>query len=109
MRSPSSANWVNHLQPLFMAGEIFAMQWNKEKVRSNQSANYQPSFHSASSPESPYMTRTAALDTAGDPNYASDYSAQKIALLQHLIRIQRETGWTTEGRAKQLRRLWGLE
>jgi hypothetical protein len=37
------------------------------------------------------------------------FAVERITLLQHLVRIQRETGWRTEARAKELRQLWGLE
>ncbi|EON66284.1 hypothetical protein W97_05677 [Coniosporium apollinis CBS 100218] len=37
------------------------------------------------------------------------YAAEQIVLLKHLIRIQRETGWKTEGRAEDLRKIWGLQ
>lgn len=39
----------------------------------------------------------------------ADFSAEKLALLKHLAIVERETGWKTSGRARDLRVLWGLE
>lgn len=39
----------------------------------------------------------------------TSFSTEKVLLLRHLLRIQRETGWKTDDRAKDLRLLWGLE
>lgn len=39
----------------------------------------------------------------------SDFPAEKMALLKHLAKIERETGWKTSDRARELRILWGLE
>ncbi|KAJ5516857.1 hypothetical protein N7527_008417 [Penicillium freii] len=36
------------------------------------------------------------------------FAAEKVALLKHLARIERETGWDTSARAANLRSLWGL-
>lgn len=38
-----------------------------------------------------------------------DFAAEKLALLKHLALIERETGWKTSDRARDLRVLWGLE
>jgi hypothetical protein len=37
------------------------------------------------------------------------YAAEKLAILKHLAKIERETGWKTSNRAADLRRLWELE
>lgn len=39
----------------------------------------------------------------------SEFPAEKMALLKHLAKIERETGWKTSDRARELRILWGLE
>jgi hypothetical protein len=36
------------------------------------------------------------------------YSSEKITLLKHLAKIERETGWKTSDRAAELRKLWGF-
>jgi hypothetical protein len=38
-----------------------------------------------------------------------EHAAEKIALLKHLAKIERETGWKTSSRAADLRKLWGIE
>lgn len=38
-----------------------------------------------------------------------NFAVEKIALLQHLARIERETGWKTSDRAKDLRIFWRLD
>lgn len=38
-----------------------------------------------------------------------EHAAKKIALLKHLAKIERETGWPTASKAADLRRLWELE
>lgn len=48
--------------------------------------------------------KTDAVPAGKDENYAPE----KIALLEHLAKIERETGWQTSGRAADLRRLWGF-
>jgi hypothetical protein len=44
-------------------------------------------------------------ETSGE----DEHPAEKIALLKHLAKIERETGWKTSNRAAELRRLWGIE
>lgn len=39
----------------------------------------------------------------------ADFAAEKMSLLKHLALIERETGWKTSERARDLRILWGLE
>lgn len=85
-----SANWVNHLQPLYIAGEVFG-----SSVSNHEDS---PGGHeSATSP-------------AGDDSIfeEEEHTAEKIALLKHLGKIERETGWKTSARASQLRTMWGI-
>jgi hypothetical protein len=80
----SHANWVNHLQPLYIAGQLFGFELARQQGVS---------------------ARLDQDDIANDEEYA----AEKLVLLRHFSRIERETGWTTSGRAADLRRFWGLE
>ncbi|OAL03229.1 hypothetical protein IQ06DRAFT_334667 [Phaeosphaeriaceae sp. SRC1lsM3a] len=80
----SHANWVNHLHPLYIAGKAFG----------SGSARRQ----SVSSP-------LAEDETSGE----DERPAEKFALLKHLAKIERETGWKTSSRAAELRRFWGIE
>lgn len=85
-----SSNWVNHLQPLYIAGEIFGS--------SSSNLGNSPGGHdSATSP-------------AGDDAIfeEEEHAAEKIALLKHFGKIERETGWKTSARASQLRNMWGI-
>jgi hypothetical protein len=50
-----------------------------------------------------------ATDDGKNPLDCEDFAAEKIALLRHLAKIERETGWKTSERARDLRILWGLE
>lgn len=56
-----SANWVNSVQPLFLAGK---------QVKN---------------------------------------PAEQVEILKQLVKIEKETGWKTSTRARELRQLWGLE
>ncbi|KAJ5770926.1 uncharacterized protein N7511_002977 [Penicillium nucicola] len=88
--NPSHANWVNQLQPLFIAGTVFGSSVASLSVRDTLS-------------ESPGDGPSAV------ENYDSDeFSSEKILLLKHLARIERETGWKTSDRATELRMLWGF-
>ncbi|KAH7064336.1 putative Zn(II)2Cys6 transcription factor [Paraphoma chrysanthemicola] len=80
----SHANWVNHLQALYIAGQVFGC---------------------GSARQQSVSVRLDEDDIARKEEYASE----KLALLRHLSRIERETGWTTSGRAAELRRVWRLE
>jgi hypothetical protein len=79
-----SANWVNHLQPLYIAGKVFG---------------------SGSARRQSVSSRLDEDETSGE----DEHPAEKIALLKHLAKIERETGWKTSNRAAELRRLWGIE
>lgn len=83
LANSSHANWANHLQPLYIAGQVFGDSSTKQQGVS---------------------PRLNESDIANDVKYA----AEKLALLRHLSKIEQEIGWTTSGRAADLRRLWGL-
>ncbi|KAE8393526.1 putative Zn(II)2Cys6 transcription factor [Aspergillus alliaceus] len=91
----SHANWVNQLQPLYVAGTVFADQTVVSLCGQTRWA---------SSPGTP-RSRQAPLMTMDD---AEEYASEKIALLKQLARIERETGWKTSDRASELRGLWGF-
>jgi hypothetical protein len=50
-----------------------------------------------------------AAEDCGSASEPEEFAAEKIALLRQLGRIERETGWKTSERARDLRVLWGLE
>ncbi|KAH7129735.1 hypothetical protein B0J13DRAFT_644606, partial [Dactylonectria estremocensis] len=77
-----SANWVNHLQPLYIAGRAFVT--------------------------TPSSTSQPSQQGSGFHDCADEYAAEKIALLKQLARIEKETGWKTSDRSQELRKLWGL-
>jgi hypothetical protein len=79
----SHANWVNHLQALYIAGQVFGCGSARPQGVSRR------------------------LDEDDIANQ-KEYAAEKLALLRHLSRIERETGWKTSGGAAELRKLWGL-
>ncbi|KAJ4982628.1 alkaline phosphatase family protein [Stagonosporopsis vannaccii] len=81
--NPSHANWVNHLQPLYIAGKAFGCGLTMQPC-------------------------DAAHSPGGDTSGEEEHPAEKIVLLRHLARIERETGWKTSGRAAELRKLWGF-
>ncbi|KAL4907846.1 fungal-specific transcription factor domain-containing protein [Aspergillus multicolor] len=78
--NPSHANWVNQLQPLYIAGTVFTGSGNG------------PPGHA----------------DANLASHEDRYAVEKILLLKQLARIERETGWKTSDRACSLRSLWGL-
>ncbi|KAJ9491396.1 hypothetical protein VN97_g1851 [Penicillium thymicola] len=86
--NPSHANWVNQLQPLFIAGTVFG-----------------------SSVAFPSVWDTLSVSPGDGPSAAEnhdEFCSEKILLLKHLARIERETGWKTSDRAAELRMLWGF-
>ena len=83
LTTSASANWVNHLQPLYIAGKAFG--------------------HGPTSQQ-----HDASHSPGGDIAGEEEHPAEKIALLRHLARIERVTGWKTSGRAAELRKLWGI-
>lgn len=104
-----SANWVNQLQPLYIAGTVFS------------SANIAPGTRRADPDKSPdFQLQFISSVARGNPgtigstaplaswSTEEEHPAEKILLLKHLARIERETGWKTSDRATNLRMLWGL-
>jgi hypothetical protein len=108
----NSANWVNHLQPLYIAGQAFGPPQRKE-IRAQQSLLHRFGDEGKRAPKgSPFDSRQSEWlsDAGGDRAIdSSHFAAEKIAILKHLVLIKRETGWKTESRAQDLRILWGLE
>ncbi|KJK65498.1 specific transcription factor domain protein [Aspergillus parasiticus SU-1] len=98
------ANWVNQLQPLYIAGAVFA---NKSSSLSAcpDSSDDQVRF----SPSSIFsIIRQNIPSHHARSNLEEEYATEKILLLKHLARIENETGWKTSDRAADLRKLWGF-
>ncbi|KAH7112021.1 hypothetical protein EDB81DRAFT_828569 [Dactylonectria macrodidyma] len=102
----SHANWVNHLQPLYIAGKVFGGTPKQTLLIQPGRRNYRIQLSQGSG-----QLRQTDPELAGSegPSEPEDFAAEKIALLRHLAKIERETGWKTSERAKDLRMLWGLE
>ncbi|EQB52691.1 PhoD-like phosphatase [Colletotrichum gloeosporioides Cg-14] len=83
----SHANWVNHLQPLFIAGRALAntSRWGGRLLEAQPADTYDDCFGNG-----------------------EEYALEKLALLKQLARIEKETGWKTSDRSAELRRLWGF-
>ncbi|CEJ55696.1 hypothetical protein PMG11_01937 [Penicillium brasilianum] len=95
----SHSNWVNQLQPLYIAGTVFADRMGicfRDAPRQTQWAG---------APWRVPVTQHVPLMEMDD---IDEYNSEKIALLRQLARIERETGWKTSDRALDLRRLWGF-
>ncbi|KAH7187930.1 hypothetical protein DER44DRAFT_816326 [Fusarium oxysporum] len=121
--NPSHANWVNHLQPLYIAGRVFG--GSSKQPLAIQPGHRSCSVHVSQRPRHLRQTdpgstgserfgasTSSVVDRVEDwnsPSESEDFAAEKIALLKHLAKIERETGWKTSERAKDLRMLWGLE
>ncbi|KAK6832795.1 hypothetical protein RU639_004023 [Aspergillus parasiticus] len=104
MSNSSHANWVNQLQPLYIAGAVFA---NKSSSLSAcpDSSDDQVRF----SPSSIFsIIRQNIPSHHARSNLEEEYATEKILLLKHLARIENETGWKTSDRAADLRKLWGF-
>ncbi|ETS84256.1 hypothetical protein PFICI_02281 [Pestalotiopsis fici W106-1] len=93
--TPVDANWVNHLQPLYIAGQCFGSQ--------------SPLLDQSKQRSSTNTTDNSPRYGTGSDSRTEEYAAEKIALLKHLTKIEKLTGWKTSDRAKDLRILWGLE
>jgi hypothetical protein len=105
-----SANWVNHLQPLYIAGTVFDVAitpGHEDGVISILKSGRTRRMDLASTGSSSSVIGDS--EDARSPCKHSEFAAEKIALLGHLAKIERETGWKTSDRAKDLRILWGLE
>lgn len=59
-----------------------------------------PAFRDSQIPESP--------DIGSAGSNSDEFCREKIVLLKHLAKIERETGWKTSDRAAELRSLWGF-
>ncbi|KIW68534.1 hypothetical protein PV04_04473 [Phialophora macrospora] len=113
------ANWVNHLHPLFIAGRQFGTcRGQSDSVRGRGDMATLPTTRFISTfPSTSSNSRCGTMSRSATRHYRHEdehvdnvrFAVQRITLLQHLVHIQRETGWRTEGRAKELRQLWGLE
>lgn len=99
-----SANWVNQLQPLYIAGAVFA---NKSSSLSAcpDSSDDQVRFSPSSIIS---IIRQNIPSHRARSNLEEEYATEKILLLKHLARIENETGWKTSDRAADLRKLWGF-
>ncbi|KAB8218971.1 hypothetical protein BDV33DRAFT_204836 [Aspergillus novoparasiticus] len=95
MSNSSHANWVNQLQPLYIAGAVFANKSSDDQVR------FSPSSISR-------IIRQSIPSHYARSNLEEEYATEKILLLKHLARIENETGWKTLDRAADLRKLWGF-
>ncbi|KAH9242518.1 hypothetical protein K456DRAFT_1820137, partial [Colletotrichum gloeosporioides 23] len=98
-----SPNWVNQLQPLYIAGRVFG-SW---KLRPGRKHDLN---HSAdkSRHRQPGLPRHDEQPAELDPDM-DDFPAEKMAILRQLATIERSTGWKTSDRARDLRVLWKLE
>ncbi|GKZ96704.1 hypothetical protein AnigIFM59636_011219 [Aspergillus niger] len=97
----SHPNWVNQLQPLYIAGTAFS----ENHVSFFQSTTGRDQSTRVSSRlEVPWGRPVPPV--AADIN--DKYASEKIALLKQLARIESETGWKTSDRASELRNLWGF-
>ncbi|PYI24790.1 hypothetical protein BO99DRAFT_469894 [Aspergillus violaceofuscus CBS 115571] len=106
-----SANWVNHLQPLYIAGTVFAGYCTTSPPSKHGQSQDVPSYQSAAQqPGSPDLLSLPGIGDrlAQESTMAEEYASEKIFLLKHLSRIEAETGWKTSDRAAELRGLWGL-
>ncbi|RMJ14716.1 hypothetical protein CDV36_005614 [Fusarium kuroshium] len=102
--NPSHANWVNHLQPLYIARRVFGPGSKSPRPTQHQSGGRMHA-HVQGSPSS---TNESVDDEDGMTELA-EFPAERMALLKYLAKIERETGWKTSDRARELRILWGLE
>jgi hypothetical protein len=97
-----SPNWVNQLQPLYIAGTAF-------------SENHARSFQDTSRRSQSTWVGSHLEVPWGRPvppavaDVTEKYASEKIALLKQLARIECETGWKTSDRASELRNLWGFQ
>ncbi|GKZ25739.1 hypothetical protein AbraCBS73388_001548 [Aspergillus brasiliensis] len=97
----SHPNWVNQLQPLYIAGTAF-------------SENHGSSFHDTSRRNQSTWVGSHLEVPWGRPvppvaaDITGKYASEKITLLKQLARIECETGWKTSDRASELRNLWGF-
>ncbi|KAE8336239.1 hypothetical protein BDV24DRAFT_178648 [Aspergillus arachidicola] len=86
---PTSANWVNQLQPLYIAGTVLA----GSRICYTQQSGW------------PYIWSEVRPELSSS-NYPGDQNSRSACSL--LARIERETGWKTSDRAADLRKSWGF-
>ncbi|KAH7265901.1 hypothetical protein B0J15DRAFT_235693 [Fusarium solani] len=101
--NPSHANWVNHLQPLYIAGRVFGPISEAPCSAQHQGGRIHPPVGATPS------SVGESTDDGDGMSETGDFPAEKMALLKHLAKIERETGWKTSDRARELRILWALE
>lgn len=106
-----SANWVNQVQPLYIAGTVFAPGGEAPSSWTYDSIN----LLDVQTQLDLSLRRGSAINpaTGDDVSLATweeeeKYAAEKVLLLKQLARIERETGWKTSDRAASLRILWGM-
>jgi hypothetical protein len=94
------ANWVNQLQPLYIAGQTFA-----------ENPDFPPGLGLAAGAQKGTRvdSQPGSWRAAAPEKNTSKYAAEKFALLKQLQVIQAATGWKTDERARELRHLWGLQ
>ncbi|KAB8247376.1 hypothetical protein BDV35DRAFT_379924 [Aspergillus flavus] len=104
MSNSSHANWVNQLQPLYIAGAVFANKSSSLSAcpdSSDDQVRFCPSSRIS-------IIRQNIPSHHARSNLEEEYATEKILLLKHLARIENETGWKTSDRAADLRKLWGF-
>lgn len=101
----NSANWVNHPQPLYIAGRTFTSK-RRGEPSTRSDANDGPGGWVGWSPG---LESTGGGAEDRGSTGLEEFAEEKVALLKHLSVIQQKTGWKTWDRAKDLRVLWGLE
>ncbi|KAJ1711921.1 hypothetical protein NYO67_5952 [Aspergillus flavus] len=104
MSNSSHANWVNQLQPLYIAGAVFANKSSSLSAcpdSSDDQVRFSPSSRIS-------IIRQNIPSHHARSNLEEEYATEKILLLKHLARIENETGWKTSDRAADLRKLWGF-
>lgn len=108
---------MNHLQPLYIAGRVFASR-PSGAVSGTRKGNTHIQMQSGQSDRRPAPDTSVSSDWSSQSGKSpestrrredADFAAEKLALLKHLAIIERETGWKTSDRARDLRVLWGLE
>ncbi|KAL4933017.1 uncharacterized protein BDV17DRAFT_145245 [Aspergillus undulatus] len=112
MSNSSHANWVNELQPMYIVGTVFAQRDTPPNAAADGSLTSLPGHMSRpfipTTRNDPVGRRASAEGPSASWESEDDYPAEKLLILKHLSRIERETGWKTSDRAAALRSLWGL-
>ncbi|OOF94951.1 hypothetical protein ASPCADRAFT_131522 [Aspergillus carbonarius ITEM 5010] len=108
MFNPSHANWVNQLQPLFIAGTVFVSSGTPSGRKGSHLDNAWE-FQNQLTPPPAHGSNETLRTIIHAPEGEGLYAEERMLLLNHLARIERETGWKTSDCAATLRTLWGLE